>query len=274
MNQVNLYLESNLQGKKRTERTVKDYGHLIQWRADGKDKLLDIGCGTGDVLVDNILPIMPNLPNSKVFGTDVSPTMIEHCVTEYRYKENMEFLVMDILKVDGFIKEHGTVDHVTSFYALHWLSDHDKCFKNIYKLLNPSGDFFGLIMVKNEIFNVSEIMVHSDRWFPFLKGNLNQVGPYHKSENPEKDVMLLMNAAGFVDVVVKTWTDTFTASEADFYNLVKTVRMEVNQIPNDLLEEFLKDYLQTGLEAGLLKRIDQDLYAMNYDMLFVHARKK
>jgi ubiquinone/menaquinone biosynthesis C-methylase UbiE len=91
-------------------------------------KLVDIGCGNGDVLAKIIVPKFKKL--SKVEGIDISSEMIELAANKYQ-SDLISFTEVDFgsdfmstkdknnltrIKAEGF-------DIITSLYCLHWIKN-------------------------------------------------------------------------------------------------------------------------------------------------------
>jgi juvenile hormone acid methyltransferase len=101
---------------------LSEFSHYFKWRFDGLDNLLDIGTGTGDVLVDFILPKMPRNFH-KIVGVDVSNEMLE-CARENFGSEFIEFHQLDISAISACrYLDNQQFDNITSFYCLHWIQN-------------------------------------------------------------------------------------------------------------------------------------------------------
>jgi SAM-dependent methyltransferase len=94
-------------GARAFKRSVID-DHL---RARPGDRVLDIGCGPGDVLDD--------MPGVEYVGLDISEPYIEHARTRYRGRGS--FLVADVVNVD--VGGLGQFDLVHAHGVLHHLDD-------------------------------------------------------------------------------------------------------------------------------------------------------
>lgn len=117
---VTLYHRSNDVQRQDAKDILDEYSKVIKWRKDGRDSLLDIGCGSGDVMIDFILPIMPK-NFSKLMGVDIAEDMVKHAKLLYQRPK----ISFDKCNIAGDIKailvDHSEgFDHVTSFYCLHW----------------------------------------------------------------------------------------------------------------------------------------------------------
>ncbi len=107
---------------------VAEYGKgLLEFvPQNGKQSILDLGCGTG------ILTVQLADLCKKVVGVDSSQSMVDKAKEEF---SNIEFKVCDALALP-FEKEF---DVVFSNAVFHWISDHDALLKNIYKVLKSPG---------------------------------------------------------------------------------------------------------------------------------------
>lgn len=130
MNNANLYQKTNSVQKRDAVEIMSEFSNLF--RSSKLDaKLLDIGCGSGDVLVDIILPKLDG-DYTEVVGIDVSSEMVKYANEKY-HSEILKFLQIDIesdlfsskisenkseneLKMESF-------EFITSFYCLHWIQN-------------------------------------------------------------------------------------------------------------------------------------------------------
>ena len=71
MNDAKLYIKSNSLQRNDAKNVMEEFGHLFDWKDDGSESLVDIGCGSGDVMMEFIFPIMPK-KFGKLVGLDVS----------------------------------------------------------------------------------------------------------------------------------------------------------------------------------------------------------
>ncbi|KAG8953948.1 hypothetical protein FRC04_000932 [Tulasnella sp. 424] len=97
----------------------------------GKDKVVDIGCGTGQVT--------QTLPQyfDRVVGADPSEGMIETAKKKHASAEKLEFVVASGEEVDQHVEE-GSVDLVTAGQAAHWF-DYQRLWPSLARMLKPGG---------------------------------------------------------------------------------------------------------------------------------------
>lgn len=107
---------------------VADYGRgLLEFVPhDPRQAILDLGCGTGTLTKE-----LAGRAGA-VLGVDASPAMV--AAAQKRFPQ-LEFLVADALELPFEAQFHI----VFSNAVFHWLPDHDRLLKNIYRALKPGG---------------------------------------------------------------------------------------------------------------------------------------
>lgn len=201
-----LYQRSNGVQRRDAKQVLDEFAPLFRWRSDGQDSLLDIGCGTGDVTIDYVLPLMP-VRFARLVGADVSDGMLAHARATFQ-RSRISFQKLDIGgKTDGLIGGGGEdpFDHITSFYCLHWVQDQRQAMKNIYKLLAPGGDCLLAFLAQNPIFEIYKRMATNRKWAPFMMDVQRFISPYQHSASPADDLSKMLYLAGFSEyrVVVR-----------------------------------------------------------------------
>lgn len=239
MNKAQLYTRSNVLQRRDAESVLEEYGHLLRssskdpfidssssssasassdWEdeeqvtAVNKDqlsRLLDIGTGSGDVLVDFVAPIFGG--NCHFVGTDISEEMVRFGRDNYSSTmDNVEFDRLDIANdVQSFLNSHKRFNHITSFYCLHWIQNQLVAMRNIHRLLQPNGNCLMAFIGKMAIFDIYEEMAQTRQWSKFMYDVDNYVSPYQHVDDPAEHAKELMQEAGFKDVVVESKKLTF-----------------------------------------------------------------
>jgi ubiquinone/menaquinone biosynthesis C-methylase UbiE len=105
-------------------------------------KILDIGCGTGNQVVNFVSK------GYDALGIDISPSMIEKAKEKY---PKYDFQVADAINVDEFGSNSFT--HITCLYfTVYYFENKRQLFENIYKWLMPGG-YFIVHLVDRKMFD-------------------------------------------------------------------------------------------------------------------------
>jgi trans-aconitate 2-methyltransferase len=186
----------------------------------GDERVLDAGCGTGQVTAY----LSERLPRGEVVALDGSPSMIERA-RERLGEDRVTYLVADLLEpIDT-----EPVDVVVSTATFHWISDHDRLFRNLAAILRPGGRLVAQCGGEGNIANVTSILValgHEHPWDKVFAG---------PAETEQR-----LRAAGFTSV--ECWlTD------------------EPTVLPRDELERYLRAICLGGIVDGLEPEAADDL---------------
>lgn len=130
MNKAALYQRSNDLQRRDAKEIIDEFTPLMRWRSEGHDSLMDIGCGIADVTIDYILPILP-MNYSRLVGIDISDQMLQYARIHYGHHK-ITFDNTDIgADLNKYYVNGGRkrVDHITSFYCLHWVPNQIKALK-------------------------------------------------------------------------------------------------------------------------------------------------
>lgn len=214
MNKAKLYNCANNMQRRDAKQILDEYAHLMQLddRESIEDHtLLDIGCGSGDVLVDFVIPLLPAENMKRVVGSDVSEEMVRFARDKYKSRNKLHFDHLDIgsRNIDQFVERHEGFDHVTSFYCLHWVQDQETAMKNIYNLLKPFGNCLLVLIAQMPIFEIYERMGATKKWNKHMHDVDKYISPYQHSEDPAKEFELLLESTGFSEVHVEVKDEVF-----------------------------------------------------------------
>lgn len=205
MKRATSYSRTNGLQRRDAKQIIDEFAPLIRWRADGRDSLLDIGCGCGDVTIDYIRPLLPQ-NYSRLIGADLSEQMLG--VARKRYDHmNISFNKIDI---GGDLKEFlpndwKPVDHVTSFYCLHWVHDQQRAVKNIYDLLTPNGDCLLAFLASTRSVDVYMEMAKMPKWAPYMADVELTIAPFQNSEDAAEEFTTILKNGKFKDCHVVVW---------------------------------------------------------------------
>jgi len=92
-------------------------------------RVLDLGCGDGTLTAR----LAALFPHGEVVGIDASEGML--AIARQKAARNVRFLLLDMNALD-FCDEF---DVVFSNATLHWISDHERLLRNIWRSLRPGG---------------------------------------------------------------------------------------------------------------------------------------
>lgn len=93
-----------------------------------KSKILDVGCGTG-----NLLYLLEKYTNAELYGIDISKEMLKIAKKKLR-NSNLKLAQVENLK---FSKNY--FDYIFIVDAFHHFSDKEKVMKNFYRVLKRKG---------------------------------------------------------------------------------------------------------------------------------------
>lgn len=123
---------------------MNSYGHewLAEWVFDfieicNGDSLLDIGCGGGG----NISRLLQKYPHSSVYGVDYSPTSValSKKINVKEIKNNRCRVILGDAQNIPF--ESNSLNVVTAFETIYYWQDIEKCFREVFRILQQNGKF-------------------------------------------------------------------------------------------------------------------------------------
>jgi trans-aconitate 2-methyltransferase len=91
--------------------------------------VLDVGCGTGRV-TEALLALVPR---GRVLAIDASPDMV--ALARGRLGDRARVWCQDVLDLDPEVP----VDAIVSTATLHWVTDHDRLWARLARVLRPGG---------------------------------------------------------------------------------------------------------------------------------------
>jgi trans-aconitate 2-methyltransferase len=155
----------------------------------GDERVLDAGCGSGRVTEQ----LLTRLPSGHVIALDASPAMLE----EARHRlaplaGRVTFLLADLLEP---LPVEPPVDAVLSTATFHWVTDHDRLFRNLAAIIRPGGR---LVAQCGGAGNVASVLRAADE----------VGGPWRSPSRPwffatAEETAHRLRAAGFVEI--ETW---------------------------------------------------------------------
>ncbi|XP_075150090.1 juvenile hormone acid methyltransferase [Haematobia irritans] len=278
MNQACLYHRANEVQRHDAEEIIREFAERLEWRLDGSDSLLDVGCGSGDVLMDFIYPIMPK-QFERLVGTDISNKMIKFAQNCYSSYGHCEFKQLDIATEDKLPQDlQGAFDHVTSFYCMHWIQDQRQALNNIYNLLQPTGgDCLLVFLAANPIYDIYKILSKSIKWQCYMQDVDSFISPLHYSEDPIKEFSQMLKETGFIDIQVELREKVYIYEGLDILkDNIKAVCPFLDRIPRSQHEEFLEDFIDIVTKLDLRHcNVNEGIHKFSspYKLIVAYAKK-
>ncbi|CAH1394267.1 unnamed protein product [Nezara viridula] len=193
MDQVDGYASNNTVTGKDTHEVLKEHSPYFRWTAG--ERVLDIGCGPGDVTANVVLPFLPK--DCSMVGCDLSEPMLESC-KKYEIDGRLKFGKLDIQEKrlkSGW--ENASFDKIFSFYCLHWVTDYRQTMRNIYSLLKPGGEILLMFLTPdNAVYIAFEILKQSPKWNSYIK----DITWFYKANDSVEFFRNLLESVGFQEV--------------------------------------------------------------------------
>ncbi|TET06776.1 class I SAM-dependent methyltransferase [Candidatus Dependentiae bacterium] len=167
----------------------------------GDEVVLDIGCGDGRITYD----IAKRVPHGSMIGIDPSANMIEEAKKSFADVKNMSF---EQIGAEDFTFDI-LFDLIVSFFALHYVSNHEKVLENIFTALKPNGTFIALMALRQP-----DIATY-DYWSDIFAGQEKW------NTKTEAEYKYMLEKAGFKNIIVKAEeTSYFFATKKDLFNWI------------------------------------------------------
>nr|ADV17350.1 juvenile hormone acid methyltransferase [Schistocerca gregaria] len=264
MDKAELYSRSNGLQRWEASAALEAAWPALRWPAPPL-RVLDVGCGAGDVTVDLLLPRLP--PHTQLVGTDVSAAMVEHAAELYGAAHpGLSFQLLDIADPDidaSPVYQLAPFDKIFSFFCLHWVPEQRQAAENLHRLLKPGGEVVLSLLAHCPIFSVYEGLAHKPQWKEYMEDARRFISPYHHSEDPAREMNELLCRAGFRVTLCTRQQRSFTfPGHSALIEAVTAVNPFVERLPETLQQEFLEDCMKEVLRQKLVS-IEDDADSNN-----------
>ncbi|XP_005184548.1 juvenile hormone acid O-methyltransferase [Musca domestica] len=276
MNRPAQYHQHNEVQRYIADKVWSKYSKWLQWRHDGQDTLLDVGTGTGNVLMEIVKPRIAKTYR-KIVGTDVAPEVIEFAQNYYRSPKKCEFRVLNICTEQPLPHDLlGQFDHVTSFNCLHWLKNQEQALRNIYDLIRPEGgDCLLSFAPYVPIMDIYESLRDSATWAPYLGHTDYFNGPLQRIE--EFALVKLLQDIGFYNVHVQFNYDVYNYdSPQEFSDQMAASSLFLKHVPASMHEKLMVDFLEVARRLGCRASSacgTKCKFSLNFTNAVVYAKK-
>jgi trans-aconitate 2-methyltransferase len=227
----------------------------------GDEMLMDAGCGTGRLTAE----LLQSLPRGRVVGVDLSQNMLagtrDYLVRDFPGK----FLLVAADLQD--LPFERVFDGIFSTAAFHWVLDHDRLFRSLFRALRPGG---WLRAQCGGGPNLAQLRKRTNELAATAKYARYFAG-FHEPwvfSNAERAAVLLQRA-GFVEIDTSLEPAlTILEDSAKYSEFVRSVILHRH------LERIPDDELRTAFVAELARMaaIDDPPFSLDYWRLNLDAR--
>ncbi|XP_055692435.1 juvenile hormone acid O-methyltransferase-like [Lutzomyia longipalpis] len=237
---------------------IDKYKHWLKWCPKGEDRILDIGCRSGQLTNKFIVPILPE-NFSKLHLVDKSPKMLEAAKKLFADNPKVSCEILDFADCESGSSSLGTFDHIFSLFSLMWVADQQKCFERIYDLLSPGGDCFLIFVAGSLYMEIIAELTGKARWRKFIPNpDAMYPFPYRKDPDPVGSVTKMMESIGFVNINVKLEESLFVFSTIDeFLGFFKSLPNPLDKMSPKEQEDYLKQAADLAVAHNLIGDIGE-----------------
>lgn len=210
---------------------------LASYRFNGREAVLDVGCGDGRVSHQLSLRV----PEGRVVGIDSSASMIEFAQANHASQPNLSFALKDVCELD-YMKEF---DVAVSTFCLQWVPDKAAAFRAIRRSLRPGGAAILVMPFRNQaIAGLRKDMTRETRWRQYF---VNYVDPSDSADDRQYEAYA--RQAGFTinSYQIGETSGTFTGVSG-FANFLGALTPHLQRLPGEedkraFMEELVTRYL-------------------------------
>jgi trans-aconitate methyltransferase len=227
----------------------------------GNERLADAGCGSGKITAE----LVRRLPCGRVLAIDLSQNMLQTA------RAHLELFAGRVFFINADLRDlpfDSVLDGIFSTAAFHWVRDHDRLFRSLFRALKPGGWLEAQCGGGPNLARVRERAVKlmsQPEFAPFFEG-------WHPPTHYEDEINTArrLRAAGFIEV--NTWIEESPAILADaqeYKEFLATVTLHshIARISHPVLRDRFLDEL--ALQAGN----DDPPFTLDYWRLNLSGRK-
>nr|XP_022913468.1 juvenile hormone acid O-methyltransferase-like [Onthophagus taurus] len=228
--------------KTHTKFIVNSFKNVLEWKSEGKEEILDVGCGEGSTTI-HILEkmVMENTKNYNILGIDLMDSMIDLAKKSFPNRENIQFKQADILDVNAWVgyKEH--FHKVLSILCFMIVPNPKVWIKNIYNVLKPNGQIFFMLCLTNAMVKQQLYLSKQKKWETYQKKNA-MCSEFFINENSTDWIIRHLEEGGFKHLIYNEIVfDTPLKNKEASYKFTKAFTLLNETIPEELKEEYLNE---------------------------------
>lgn len=231
-------VEWNASSYERVSSPQAAWGHRVLARLDlrGDERAIDAGCGTGRLTAE----LMRRLPRGQLVAIDRSWNMLVTARANLRPEFGNRVAFVRVALPD--MPFDAWADLVFSTATFHWVKDHDRLFRQIWRALRPGGRLVAQCGGGPNLADAHRLAESVMREPPF-DGYFAHWTPVWEFATPEQTAARL-HAAGFIDVHTSLEpAPTTLADEPAYREFVGTViyHPHLRMLPDLALRERFLD---------------------------------
>jgi trans-aconitate methyltransferase len=208
----------------------------------GKEHLLDIGCGDGKVTA----LLANHLATGRVLGIDSSPEMISLAEKSFStMTPNLSFRLLDAVKLCFDQK----FDVIFSNAALHWVLDHRPVLKGMYQALKPGGRVLVQMGGKGnagQVIRAVEGVMKAEKWQQYFMDFIFPYGFY----GPDEYGPWLEEAGFTIENIGLVPKEMIHGNREKFIGWLRTTWLPyLQRVPEQKRELFIEEVVSAYLEG-------------------------
>ncbi|XP_043244110.1 juvenile hormone acid O-methyltransferase-like [Amphibalanus amphitrite] len=268
MESPELYVGANGLQRREVGRLLPALVARLEWR--DHHRLLDIGCGTGDVLTELLLPLLPCFGSA--LGVDVSEPMVQFATKTYG-SERLRFRVADIGSAAAAAQIGLTFHRVVSLFCLHWVQNQRAALQNIHDLLVPGGEAILIFIANNKIYPMYEKVAAMPRWKEYMGDWRAFITPYQGASDPAGEFGRCAQTAGLEVRDVTAPESTFVyRSRAELEAALAAVSPFMMRVPERDRRDFIRDCAQEVIR--IVGVDDKGAVTSQYQLIVAHLARR
>jgi juvenile hormone acid methyltransferase len=274
MNKPKLYASCNDLSIRDSGKVISEYINSMSWKPG--DRVLDMGCGPGNVTTEVLLPRLP-ADFGLLVGADMSADMIQYATETYTHSK-LRFTMFDLVKDIGETAQlqPSVYDKIFSFFCLHFIQDHRKALRNVHSLLRTGGEILIVFFGTCSVYKAYEIQSRKPEWQPYMKDCNQFVTPSQNSSDPGEEFRKVLHDTGFEVMDCKCRDAVYIFDSLRFItDLLKSTNPFIDRIPRELQEQYMTDLVTELIKVnmGEPNNTDDGGISFNYGLVVAFARK-
>ncbi|KAK5642992.1 hypothetical protein RI129_009159 [Pyrocoelia pectoralis] len=237
-------------------------------------RILDIGCGPGNVTHDYLLPTLPT-STKEIIGIDISEEYIKYAEFHYGKNPILSYQLMDIVN-DEVPKEYDNYfDYAISFLCFQQFNNHKAAFEKIKKMLKPGGEMFCYFPTSTKSTDIFQCLAKQEKWKRYLHNYALYCSPYKGSFNVEEDVKRFLTEMGFKILYLNFEERQYNFLDKNLPNITRALAYENMKVPEDLFHDFQEDAVAAlrSLYVMKINENNEEYYDFSYKLVTFHIIK-